>query len=550
MLLFRNLRRKSIYLSFFLGFALLGIYISFEPTFSSNFQNLQTDPGDTRIVHYFMEHSYRFIFSESYQFELWSPGFYYPFRNALALSENLLGAAPFYWALRFFLEPSLSYQFWLCFIFLLNYLSMFSLLRYFNIRNIFVLIMFSYLFAFNLPRLIQIGHQHLMPQFYTPLSFLFLFRFFDYDKIRYFYAFLIFAYLQFLASIYLGWFLLLALFIMIPLLFISRKYRLVFMRNLFSKKLAYILLSIGCFGIMMFLTFKPYLEINKLVGGRNFFEVEFMLPRLSSYFFFPKEHLFYSGFFNTILNSFDKNHLLAEHYMFPGLFLYVSALLSVGMLCKKNFYLKKEKTLIKIFLLLYFMIFLFSLKVGKFSLWKLIHSNFPGGKGIRAVTRIHLIMNFFLVISSALLLNRIFKNITISYALPLFLLLFSFIILESYYKSPSFPIKPVELRISRLVERIEKYSCQISYLKVENSYIDEIDAMWAGLRTNTRVVNGYSGGVPPYYINALQVSSINKVLSWIFFKAHKNEVNGKNFCYLAKENDSYQLVYSQKIYLK
>src|SRR5437868_3689521 len=90
-----------------------GSYQAFRPTFDSGFARLQANPGDTLLNHYLLEHTWRVVSDPGYRGTLLSPPFFYPTPLVLAYSENLLGAAPAYWALRLMLPPDLAYQWWM-----------------------------------------------------------------------------------------------------------------------------------------------------------------------------------------------------------------------------------------------------------------------------------------------------------------------------------------------------------------------------------------------------------------------------------------------------
>src|SRR5262249_7559842 len=77
-----------------------GLWVAFRPTLASGFTCLQTDPGDTLLNLYILEHSWQWLTRTDYCGTLWSPPFFHPQPGVLAYSENLLGTAPVYWALR------------------------------------------------------------------------------------------------------------------------------------------------------------------------------------------------------------------------------------------------------------------------------------------------------------------------------------------------------------------------------------------------------------------------------------------------------------------
>ena len=67
---------------------LYGLGFAFSPTIFSGFRQMQNDPGDTVLNHYFLEHTWRWVSQREYKPELWSPAFFYPENNVLAYSDK------------------------------------------------------------------------------------------------------------------------------------------------------------------------------------------------------------------------------------------------------------------------------------------------------------------------------------------------------------------------------------------------------------------------------------------------------------------------------
>ncbi|MGA0334125.1 MAG: hypothetical protein ACO3NW_09245, partial [Kiritimatiellia bacterium] len=189
-----------------------GVLNMFHPTIRSGFEQVQAEPVDTLLNHYFLEHSYQWIANPEYDFSLWSPPFYAPAPDILALSDNLLGTAPVYWLNRVFASARHSYQLWLMQISLLTFLSTLFFFRSLRVGVILSLLC-SYVFAFGLPRIGQIGHPQLLVQVYTPLMLLCFFRFLQEPRTRYLGGLALFFFLQLAAGVYLGWFLALGLMV-------------------------------------------------------------------------------------------------------------------------------------------------------------------------------------------------------------------------------------------------------------------------------------------------------------------------------------------------
>ena len=114
----------------------VGLLSAFHPTLLSNFTRLQTDPGDTLLNGYILEHSWRCLTQANYIGNYWSPPFFHPQPLALAYSENLLGTAPLYWLLRIAAPPIAAYQLWMMLVTGLTYVSFAAVLRRFGVGHL------------------------------------------------------------------------------------------------------------------------------------------------------------------------------------------------------------------------------------------------------------------------------------------------------------------------------------------------------------------------------------------------------------------------------
>src|SRR5439155_20638717 len=111
---------------------------------------------------------------------LWDQPFFFPTTNAGAYSDILLGSAPVYWLFRMVrFEPDTAFQLWMVAVLLLDFVSMLLFLRNCVGLGLLSSALGAFLFAFGSPRLAQLGHQQLLPQFFTMFGLYGLFRFFD-----------------------------------------------------------------------------------------------------------------------------------------------------------------------------------------------------------------------------------------------------------------------------------------------------------------------------------------------------------------------------------
>lgn len=483
------------------------------------------NPGDQRLVNYFLEHSFKTIFDENYNFDLWSPPFFYPYKNVLAFSENMLGTAPIYWILRFFFQYDIAFQIWSIVILSLDFIIFAFLMRKLNVSHIFSALS-AFLFAFGITRMGQFDHLQLMPNFFTPLFFIFFIDFLknpDWKKLAL--SFFI-AYLQVLSGIYLGWFLLFSIPIFYILVLTNRDYReaqIIFLKN----KYIHILIIFVLWSVLIFLTLYPYLQIYKLFGKWEYSIIDSMLPRINSYFF-PT----FVNFWSPVLTQFSKDLPMSnEHHLFPGFIIILLVLLTIYLIVNKKLP-KKEMVISKFcfytFAILTILSFRFPIGNG-ISLWKIVYNFVPGASAIRAVTRISLISYFFLFISIFICLdkyvNQIFNNKKVKIII-IFLFCFLTVCEQIVFFKESFDKEVINQSINEISVNIDN-KCDTAYFSWDTSeewWKEQISAMWAGLIINLPVINGNSGHYPPNYKDFTQPMTINEVVYWL--KNEKPNFNG------------------------
>ncbi len=113
-----------------LALLLVGTLLAFWPALISSFEQLQIRSGDPTLVHYILEHSWRWAAGDALSASFWDPPCYAPFENLSAHSDVMLGTAPVYWLWRLLgLAPGVAYQLWMITSFALIFVAMHLLLR-------------------------------------------------------------------------------------------------------------------------------------------------------------------------------------------------------------------------------------------------------------------------------------------------------------------------------------------------------------------------------------------------------------------------------------
>lgn len=149
--------------------ATLGLLMLFGKMFASGMALYPTDPADPRYSEVVFEHSWRWVKGEVPEgyFEL---PMGYPVEHMLAHSEPMLSFAPVFWMFRAMtFAPSTSHQLWMFAIALLNFVAFYLLMKHSLRLDSLAASAAGFLFAFGLPRVAQMGHSQLWPQFYIVL---------------------------------------------------------------------------------------------------------------------------------------------------------------------------------------------------------------------------------------------------------------------------------------------------------------------------------------------------------------------------------------------
>jgi hypothetical protein len=547
------MEQKYIYKNYKLFFPLLlntiviviGLLIIFYPTLLSGFTQVQNNTIDPPLVNYFLEHSFQYLFNHDYLGKLWSPNFFYPYKEVLAFSENLFGSAPIYWIFRLFYDSGLAFQFWMITISILNFLAFLYLMRKIEVNHI-LSTLSSFLFAFGMPRISQLGHLQLFPQFFTPIAILILFNFVKYPTNARIIILLSLTYLQLLAGIYLGWFLAFSLpLFVITAIIIDRKTSSKFSTYWSTNRLKIIVISISWL-ITTAVTFYPYIKAKSVLGSRPYSEVDQMIPRLQSWFYPPN-----GNFWHNLLAGISKDLPLPwEHNMFMGLTLIVLSILSIYIIStKRNYLTANKKLIVNTCFIVFLTIFVLSLRFPfGVSLWYIIYHLIPGASVIRGVSRIWLIAYPYLFIAIFVLIDAFLKSLNINKLLLNIVLLIVLFLgiaeqittnLGSYSKQ-DFRVVVEELR------SLMTQGCNMSYVIPDMTKVDDPyrgitgnnAVMWAGIEANVPVINGYSGNIPPHYdyldsfsfdgfetsslIKWLKINSLNKNQGNICLIVHKS----------------------------
>lgn len=154
-----------------LGAWLVGILAVFHPTFQSCFRLVQGGLGDSRLVNFTLEHSYRWLMGMQLAEDLWSPPIFFPVQNVATYTDLMLGVAPFYWVWRWLgSDPHTAFQLWMLSCWTLNFVSCYLLFRLgFRISAVGSAVG-AHLFAFGNPQYSSLAHPQLGLLFWLVVS--------------------------------------------------------------------------------------------------------------------------------------------------------------------------------------------------------------------------------------------------------------------------------------------------------------------------------------------------------------------------------------------
>ncbi|MFL5328037.1 MAG: hypothetical protein ACJ8C4_03925 [Gemmataceae bacterium] len=504
-----------------------GLWIAFRPTLGSGFTLLQTDPGDTLLNHFILEHSWKCLSDPAYPGSLWSPPCFYPEQGTLAYSENLLGTAPIYWSCRFFASELPAYQAWMLTVAGLTYVAMAWTLRRFGVGHL-LAALGAFVFAFGMPRVNQLGHQQLLPAMFTPPAVYYAWRLMESSRVGVLAGLLTCALLQLLAGIYLGWFLMFGLAVFAGARLWRDPETRERLRAFAVERWRSVMACLASAAIAGGMLFYPYVEANRGFR-RHYGEVALMLPTPHSWFS-PTP----SSWWANVLPQFEGplNH---EHHDFSGLVLPALVLGAVWSLQKSRPVpplsaphpgdggereqaesTRNQLALARTALLSAAIFVLLSLSVFGISPWRLVYALVPGAKAIRAVSRIYIVVYLFAWIGALIIADRRLRGWRRGGIVASGVLLLVGMAEQYHPRLPAFDPRPFYAEVDRLADEMRGSSA--AYVEPDPEvqfWVSQLAAMWAGLKADVPVINGYSGRTPKGYPDEKMILDREDVVTWI-----------------------------------
>lgn len=472
-----------------------GLVGAFWPTLFSGFRQMQTDPGDTRLLNFVLEYGYRWVAGllTLRPISFWDQPTFFPAPNTTAYTEILLGTWPAYWlfrALRF--APETSFQLWMIAVLAVDFASMAVFLRRCVGFGTWASAVGAFLFAFASPRIAQLGHQQLLPQFFTILALYGLFRWIRPGRMtseQGIYLFFVAFAVQLWSGFYLGWFFFFGLLVAGIWAVSLPRWRQLFLDHL-ARNRRVIVRAAALWLILIAPLAFHYILVRRAVGARPWPETATMLPPLQAWLYLGPQSGLYSWQWNLgVFRGISMEH---EQRLGIGWVTLLLAAFGLYRLSRTRADWARLTALTTITILA-----LITSYPGGVSIWKLLFHIVPGASAIRAVARMGLLIVIPLSIGLAYLVET---RARIGAVLGIAIVCFA----EQVQTTGAYDKFQPRVDVSSLAARVNKGCAAFYYAPVyEQDGRDvpaawqlQIDAMWAALETGVPTINGYSGFHP------------------------------------------------------
>lgn len=478
-----------------LAFCALGLLLAFHPTLLTAFSRQQGAPVDSRLNNYQLEHTYRWLVSGG-EYGLWDAGFFYPVPAVASFGDVQLGAMPVYAVWRLAGVPyDSAFQLWCMAVLSLNFAAFWLFLRRVIGASPLAASLGAWLFAFGAPRVNQIGHEQLFPQFYLVAALYSLYRIFARDpgtaprSTAAWIALLVAAVVgQLYTGFYFGWFTLFALGVAAAWAMVLPSSRAVLVRTVRQHRV--VCAAATAAGVVAVAPLAwHYLEAAQTVGFRQWSYVEPMLARPQSWIYLGPFSRLYGWQYGV--PAFRALALDQEHRL--GIGLATSLVVGLGL------YWRRREAGVRLLLLVAGTVVLCATVPLADWLWRLVFVALPGANAIRAVARIGLLLLVPAGIGAAYFVDAIRpRRAWLAVAIVL-------CVAEQAQTTPSFDKLAVRADVEALQGRIDAQCDAFLFTPssepgvAQSGFADgkhQLDAMWAGLLSGVPTVNGLSGNMP------------------------------------------------------
>lgn len=318
---------------------------------------------------------------------------FFPAQNVITYSDNHLGSFLFYSVFRILgADRETAFQLWAITLFTLNYFVTWIVLRRQRFHPVGALSA-AYLFTFPYIMGIRIGFIQLAPRFMVPVAFWMASRFFETGKGKYLHWFLAACAYQAYLGIYIGYFLILAIGPFCLFLFLlGRRWNAIsaFIKSadrgaIVRRGSEYAASCIGFVLVLLPLAI-PYYQTQRKLGTRSWEEIVPMLPHWRSYLQAPESYLW-----GKLLHFGDILPLPFEQALFLGALPYLGIVAFIYLSWNRR--MSSAGSEIRFAMLgVFFLLAVLTLYSSGFTLYRYVWAYLPGAGGIRAVTRVALVL--------------------------------------------------------------------------------------------------------------------------------------------------------------
>lgn len=453
------------------------------------------DLGDARFINYLLEYNYRFLLGEYTSY--WDASFMYPYKNAIAISDNMLGTTPIYSLWRWLgFQQETAYQLWWLTICTLNYwLTYFVVKKWFGKPELALLA--AYIFAFTVYNIPQLNYVQMSIRFMVPVAFYAVVKLIDTGLPKYLFYILLAITYQLYCVMYTGVFLFYFLF-GFSLIYVIVTQKQSFIKKLFSKtnyviSILLILMSGLALGTLLY----PYLKSSGEVGLRLYDEIKGNIPVFSA-FLFPDQSSVIWGFMNETMRPTVADWWLQSTFigMIPLLAIPIAAFVLWKNKTKGTI---KDPLLLALLITITFITVFFSRSESGYTLYPAIFK-LPGMAGIRVIHRYMHVVLFLIIAVLIILLKEKPKS-------WIYTLLLLSLVDNSFNSNKVCRTEKSEI-VERRIYTIEKvkplilnknYKAFAILNTEEEFYKVQLDAMIASLYCDLPTINGYSSSSPPDY---------------------------------------------------
>lgn len=469
-----------------------GMVASLGPMLVTGLGRVTASRGDPRLIHYALEHSWRWIIRHPLHRSFWDPPIYYPYRDVAAFTDVLLGAGPLYWPWRALgIEPVTAFQLWEAAAWSSGFLCAYLLLRRSLGFGTAAAAVGAYLFAFGNFRLANHLHPQLLPQYAVLLGVAAVAGFFrpgqsPARRRLWIGAFTLAVALQMWTAFYPLFFFGLTTIFAAGAALVWPDTRRRLLDGLRRHGMA---LAVG--GAAAFLLINPlveaYQETLEEMGSRP--SNEEMMPRPVSWFLPGHSNVLYGG---LQANAFD---LKAGGNHAGGVGLITALLVATGL------WLGRRRATVRLLVTAILVLALVTTLYGGWSPWLPLREVIPGATAIRAVGRVAMVVLLPAAVGLALAVGALRRRFPGKWGTAVTFAVFAMVAAEQL-QTRAWVDKAVELdHIARLTERVPE-DCPVFYMVCVGPHDCRYapwDAMWTALNTERPTVNGRYGNTPPGY---------------------------------------------------